>query len=431
MSTTAAANVEVVVGPVVAVQNCGNAGLNAIKTLVAKGGCSVRTASRDPEKLKSTKLKGLDVDVFQTGDEAFFAGVNRFIAIAPGTKEPDDRAKVAIEFAQKCKDAGATHGSMISVVVAAAANRRGLFGAQFGAVEDAITAMDGVTVCIIRAPFFLDNMWGDVATITSHDTFYAPVDGNVKQLVAAVADVGEALAVGALDESHAGKAYFVLGDHITKSTVATLYSQKLGRTINHVQASVEAATEAMKGFGFQQWQIDGVLELNDLNDSAEFMAQHSGEFKELTGRDPLTTSKFMDAVLVPALFPDDMNTHPYTLLTIHPTFTVTDWDKAKPIMEDFVARTKTEAGCVYYGWVREGNTLKCREAYVDGEAVNAHLANVGECIGAILAEGVAKLDSINIQGPAAQLEIVKPGTEALGTKYFATDGGFSKYTRSA
>ena len=121
----------------------------------------------------------------------------------------------------------------------------------------------------------------------------------------------------------------------------------------------------------------------------------------------------------------------YSLCSIHPTFTVTDWAKAKPIMEDFIARTKTEAGCVYYGWVKEGNTLKCREAYVDGDAVNAHLANVGECIQAILAEGVAKLDSINIQGPAAQLEIVKPGTEALGTKYYATDGGFSKYTRSA
>jgi len=97
-------------------------------------------------------------------------------------------------------------------------------------------------------------------------------------------------------------------------------------------------------------------------------------------------------------------------------------------MEAFIARTTTEAGCVYYGWVREGDTLKCREAYVDGEAINEHLANVGECITAILADGVASLDSINIHGPADQLEIVKPGTEALGTKYFSTDGGFSKYT---
>ena len=55
----------------------------------------------------------------------------------------------------------------------------------------------------------------------------------------------------------------------------------------------------------------------------------------------------------------------------------------------------------------------------------------GACIQAILAEGVAILDSISIHGPADQLELVKPGTEALGTKYYATDGGFSKYAYAA
>ena len=123
----------------------------------------------------------------------------------------------------------------------------------------------------------------------------------------------------------------------------------------------------------------------------------------------------------------DTPTHPNTMCSIHPTFTVHDWGKAKPIMEEFIAKTKAEAGCVYYGWVKEGNTLKCREMYVDGAAVGAHLENVGSCIESILGEGVASLDSIEIQGPADQLDIVKPGTEALGTKYYATDGGFSAY----
>ena len=91
-------------------------------------------------------------------------------------------------------------------------------------------------------------------------------------------------------------------------------------------------------------------------------------------------------------------------------------EKAKPIMEDFISRTKTEEGCTYYGWTREGNTLKRREMYVDGAAINAHLENVGECITALLSPGVATLDSIDIQGPADQLELVKPGTESLGTK---------------
>ena len=116
----------------------------------------------------------------------------------------------------------------------------------------------------------------------------------------------------------------------------------------------------------------------------------------------------------------------YDLCTIHPTFTVHDWSKAKPIMEEFIARTKNEPGCLYYGWVRDGNQLKCREGYQNGAAINAHLENVGSCIRAILLRVWHRLVA-DIHGPAAELEIVKPGTEALGTKYFATDGGFSKY----
>jgi quinol monooxygenase YgiN/peptidoglycan hydrolase CwlO-like protein len=118
---------------------------------------------------------------------------------------------------------------------------------------------------------------------------------------------------------------------------------------------------------------------------------------------------------------------PYTFCSIHPTFTVIDWEKAKPVMSDFVRKTRTEAGCLYYGWTLTGNKLKCREGYFDGNSVNVHLANVGDAIKALLADGVATLDSIEIHGPSDQLEIVKPGTEALGTKYFAIDSGFSKF----
>ena len=218
-------NVDISITPVVVVQNVGNAGLVAIKSLLSKGGYKVRTASRNPDKLKSTKLAGLDVEVFKTGDDALFEGATNFICIAPGTKEADDRQKVAIEFLKKCKEAGATSGSILSVVVAPAEDRRGLFGAQFGAVEDFAGSMEGMKVCTIRAPFFLDNMWGDVDTIKSHDTFYAPVASDVRQLAAAVADVGEALAVGAVNEKFAGKGFFVLGDHITKGEVAALYSK--------------------------------------------------------------------------------------------------------------------------------------------------------------------------------------------------------------
>jgi quinol monooxygenase YgiN len=34
-------------------------------------------------------------------------------------------------------------------------------------------------------------------------------------------------------------------------------------------------------------------------------------------------------------------------------------------MNEFVQATSTEKGCVYYGWVRAGDKLICREAYIN------------------------------------------------------------------
>ena len=85
----------------------------------------------------------------------------------------------------------------------------------------------------MRAPFFMDNMWGDVDSIKSQNTFYAPVDSDVKQLSVAVSDNGSALASAALNTSHGGKSYYVVGDYTSKADIAALYSKKLGREITH------------------------------------------------------------------------------------------------------------------------------------------------------------------------------------------------------
>ena len=63
----------------------------------------------------------------------------------------------------------------------------------------------------------------------------------------------------------------------------------------------------------------------------------------------------------------------YNFCTVQPTFTVKDWSKVNPIMADFVSSTRKEPGCIYNGWTKDGDTLFCREAYKDVDAVNAHL----------------------------------------------------------
>ena len=105
---------------------------------------------------------------------------------------------------------------------------------------------------------------------------------------------------------------------------------------------------------------------------------------------------------------------PLDPIIIRPYFTVLDWDKARPIMADFVRKTSKETGMIFYGWDISGDKLYCREAYRDADAALVHLDNVASSITDLLAEGVAKLDSISIVGPAAELEKLKPDTESLG-----------------
>merc|ERR1711861_46918 len=56
----------------------------------------------------------------------------------------------------------------------------------------------------------------------------------------------------------------------------------------------------------------------------------------------------------------------------------------EPFMKKCVDLTRTEAGCMYYGWTIQGDKLFCREAYVDAKAVQAHLENIGAAVGEML-----------------------------------------------
>ena len=122
----------------------------------------------------------------------------------------------------------------------------------------------------------------------------------------------------------------------------------------------------------------------------------------------------------------------HTFMTISTPFTVQDWSEQKPIMEDFVNRTRKESGCMYYGWSKTGDKpgdkLFCREAYrIRG--VLAHVANVGPCIDALLGEGVATLDEIQLHGPGSELDKCKETFDGFGTAYFEVDSGFSCITK--
>jgi quinol monooxygenase YgiN len=122
-----------------------------------------------------------------------------------------------------------------------------------------------------------------------------------------------------------------------------------------------------------------------------------------------------------------MSTAPNSFCSIIPTFKVNDWDKVNPILDELVEATKKETGVIYYGFVahKETSTAVCREAYVDGDAMNKHLENVGPLLGKLL-DGPAKLVSMHVQGPEEEITKVKAGMDPLGATYtYVYPSGFT------
>src|SRR4051812_42282294 len=99
-------------------------------------------------------------------------------------------------------------------------------------------------------------------------------------------------------------------------------------------------------------------------------------------------------------------------------------DELKPLCERLVEKTKTEAGCLYYGFCFNEDVAFCREGYQNGDAALAHLDNVG----ALLAE-LQKLTDIirlEIHGPEGEVAKLRGPLAELKPEYFILKCGFRR-----
>ena len=115
-----------------------------------------------------------------------------------------------------------------------------------------------------------------------------------------------------------------------------------------------------------------------------------------------------------------------TCCTIVPYFNVTDENMAefKSMCTQFVELTSSEELCLFYGFSFNGNTVHCREGYVNGEGVLAHLDNVGELLQKAL--GISELAKLEIHGPEAELAKLRDALSHLPVEWFVLEYGFRK-----
>jgi hypothetical protein len=112
--------------------------------------------------------------------------------------------------------------------------------------------------------------------------------------------------------------------------------------------------------------------------------------------------------------------------TLVPYFEVQD-DKLeafKALGQQFVAKTRTESGCVHYAFSFSGNVAHCREGYESAAAVLAHLENVGALLGEALK--IAKIVRLEVHGPASEVEKLQEPLASLGPQFFVLEEGIRR-----
>ena len=96
----------------------------------------------------------------------------------------------------------------------------------------------------------------------------------------------------------------------------------------------------------------------------------------------------------------------------------------RALCEEFVARTRTEAGCVHYAFSFDGDDVHCREGYDDAAALLAHLDNVGPVLQRALK--IADVTRLEVHAPAAEVEKLRAPLAGLNPKFFVLEDGFRR-----
>ena len=97
----------------------------------------------------------------------------------------------------------------------------------------------------------------------------------------------------------------------------------------------------------------------------------------------------------------------------------------RTLCQQFVEKTKSEPGCLYYGWSFDGDLAHCREGYRDASSAVAHVQNVAALLSELMK--IADVLRFELHGPAAELEKLRvPPFSDLKPQYFQLEYGFRR-----
>jgi uncharacterized protein YbjT (DUF2867 family) len=164
-----------------------------------------------------------------------------------------------------------------------------------GKIDD-ILAATGIPTTFLRPGGFMQNYVTYQSQAIAAGTIYM-ADGEQAQALIDTRDIADVAAAILLNPAkHAGNAYTLTGGTaFTGIEAANTISKAIGRTINHVTVTPEAAVEAMKQWQMPDFVVDVMDSLNRII-AAGYASGVSPDVENILGRKPRTFASFVDDV---------------------------------------------------------------------------------------------------------------------------------------
>lgn len=275
----------------------GTIGKDVVRQLSERG-ADVVAVVRDPAKADALVKSGVKVASATFEDaaslRAAFAGADTVVSITPANARAAEQAAAVLDAARQ---SGVRRIVRVSALKAdpegPTDNTR-----QHGRTEAALRA-SGLTWVILRPHFFMQNLLHSLGGILRDGKLHFGV-GDGRMGMIDTRDVADAVVAAVSTSEHDGKTFELTGPaSIDHHAVAAAIGRGLGRDVQYVSVSPEAASEAVRAFGADDWTV-GLVRDYCTAYSKGFGDFTTDDVQRITGHAPRSIDDFVREVLVPA-----------------------------------------------------------------------------------------------------------------------------------
>jgi NAD(P)H dehydrogenase (quinone) len=267
----------------------GHLGRLAIAELKARGAKPVALA-RDPAKAADLGVETRAFD-YAKADPAALKGIETLVLIS--SNDFNDRAGQHRKAIEAAKAAGVKRILYTSILKG---DRSPMMLAADHIVTEAAIKASGIPATILRNGWYTENYTGALGAAVQHGAIIgAAGEGRVNS--AARKDYAEAIAVTALDASHAGKVYELAGDTAhSGADLAAAVAKAAGKPVAYVPMAQADYAGALVGFGLPEG-FAHVLADSDARAGEGALADDSRTLSRLIGRPTTPIAETIAAAL--------------------------------------------------------------------------------------------------------------------------------------